>query len=287
MSRYAEKLFRGDALTPEDWEAYLIEAHRRAPRMTPAAFSALTTKEGASSYQMLATTLSAIQNPKPKILDLACGDGHLVPYILKQKPDAVVTGIDMSQEELSAAQSQAFAGRVQWRCEKADQLLDEDRSFDGVLCHLAIMLMVPIDPVLLEIRRVLRLGGVFACVIGGEAQSGTFFENYQAIVGQFLKDTYPDLSTPLTGDSRMKTRDGICDAFKSAGFSEPQILDFELEVRTPIEGFWDFFKNMYLVALLPVEEQEVLKQRVIRAAEKFTRGETISFGFPMRRIVCT
>ncbi len=41
-----------------------------------------------------------------------------------------------------------------------------DASADAVLCHMALMLMLPIEPVIGEIHRVLAPGGIFAAVSG-------------------------------------------------------------------------------------------------------------------------
>src|SRR5437016_3335706 len=104
MSKFSEKVFRGEKPTDEEWADHLIEAHSIAPSMTPHAFANYKSKDGISSYEFLAKAVTDIEGPGPTILDLACGDGYLIQFVLPKIGDeGSVIGIDMSEAELAVA----------------------------------------------------------------------------------------------------------------------------------------------------------------------------------------
>ncbi|SOE45659.1 Methyltransferase domain-containing protein [Burkholderia sp. D7] len=88
-------------------ESYLHDFHQRVVGSTTAAFASLpTTTNGVthrSSYDLLASLIPA--GPKPvRVLDVGCGDGHLLGLLAERKqPGLRLIGVDMSQGELDAA----------------------------------------------------------------------------------------------------------------------------------------------------------------------------------------
>ncbi|MCB0326123.1 MAG: hypothetical protein KDD52_00740 [Bdellovibrionales bacterium] len=84
MTLWTQKVLNGLNPTSKDWKEHLKKAHLKAPSMTPNAYAKYKTKEGFCSYEVLANTLLDL-NTKKSILDLACGDGFLIPYIQKKK----------------------------------------------------------------------------------------------------------------------------------------------------------------------------------------------------------
>src|ERR1700722_13449862 len=104
MSDFPKKVLSGQPVSDEDWNQYLIAMHKRAPSMTPLAYSKYQTRDGKNSYEILAETLNEFGSRPISFLDLACGDGHLIPYGLKKVAQASqVYGIDMSEGELALA----------------------------------------------------------------------------------------------------------------------------------------------------------------------------------------
>lgn len=81
MSTFWNKIESGRAPTEADWSEHLIEAHRGAPSMTPRAFAAHRTKDGLTSYEFLARQIAG-RGADMTVVDLACGDGYLAPFVL-------------------------------------------------------------------------------------------------------------------------------------------------------------------------------------------------------------
>lgn len=77
MSKYQDKVLKGIQPDPSDWAEFLKAAHKAAPGMTPKAFDTPRTANGLNSYQVLVEA-GRDKNRNPlRLLDLACGDGHL------------------------------------------------------------------------------------------------------------------------------------------------------------------------------------------------------------------
>ncbi|MGZ3787774.1 MAG: class I SAM-dependent methyltransferase [Bacteriovorax sp.] len=100
-----------------------------------------------------------------KVLEVGCGVGAQSEILLRRFPDLHLTGIDLSEKQLSAAKESLakleFAkGRYELQQMSAEDLKFDSESFDGAfLCF--VLEHVP-DPrrVLSEVRRVLNPGGV-------------------------------------------------------------------------------------------------------------------------------
>ena len=104
--------------------------------------------------------------PKPDshILKIGGGSGRIACHIA-QSYGCKVTAIDSSSRWVSHAQARVkrlgLADRV--RCEVGDinDLKFNDNTFDAVICH-AVLMFVPHQPALSEVRRVLKEEGTFA-----------------------------------------------------------------------------------------------------------------------------
>ena len=153
-------------------EAYLSTFHDANPGVTSRAFEALPVTCGerafSSTYASLISMLpdadaDATADAQPlTVLDLACGDGHLLALLHASHPDGhlALIGVDLSAGELAAARARLGEGAALYRC-KAQQLPLASGSVDGVFSHLALMLMDDADGVMRELRRVLKPGGLF------------------------------------------------------------------------------------------------------------------------------
>jgi ubiquinone/menaquinone biosynthesis C-methylase UbiE len=215
MSRFSEKIFRGEAPTPAEWREHLLEVHRHAPSMTPQAFAAHKTADGIDSYALLAGDLQPTPASPVTVLDLACGDGHLIPLLLERMPgDGTAIGVDMSDAELAAARRTIADPRVRLVQASAQSLPVGDESIDHVFCHLAFMLMTPIEPVVSELARVIKPGGRFSAIVDdprrGEGLWGEIMETtYRHVVGR-----YPAARQASSGDLRVHSEQGIESLFR-------------------------------------------------------------------------
>lgn len=174
-------------------ETYLHHFHQRQVGVTSAAFAHLPahspTGIWVSSYAAL-SDLVPVGNSPLTVLDLACGDGHLLGLLAARRQPALhLTGIDMSEAELAVARA-ALPASVRLQQGRAQALDVPSASIDYLVSHMALMLMDDIAQVIQEIRRVLRPGGQFAAIVGrtfllGEA-SDVFMRVFKPIASEAL-----------------------------------------------------------------------------------------------------
>jgi SAM-dependent methyltransferase len=194
-------------------EAFLRQFH--------AAHAGITSRVLArgGSYERLAARIDR----DARVLDLGCGDGHLVAML---GPHAV--GVDISSEELTRSKRPCVQGRAQ-------QLPFADRAFDAVVSHLAFMLMDEPERIVAELARVLVPGGAFQAVLGGgpTAHGDDAFHRFLALAkprGQAL------------GDPRTKSEAGWRALF--AGWR----VDFERwesDLSGTLDEVWAFLASGY------------------------------------------
>lgn len=284
MSKFAEKIFRGEKPTDNDWNEHLKEAHKIAPSMTPLSFAPYKTCQGLNSYEILAQALNYIPNRNLSILDLACGDGHLTSYLLpKIGKEGQVLGVDMSMGELEVAINTQLDPRAKFIQATAQSLPIENSSIDAVLSHMAFMLMLPVEPVVQELYRVLKPNGYFSAIVGGEMKTAGIYSEMLNQVFEFIDKRYPIIKSTKSGDSRVRDKNGVIELF-SHGFRFIEESFFSLQVNTNPQGSWDFIKDMYFIALLPQQEKTALKKIFINFSKsKCDPMGNIEFQFPMRQ----
>lgn len=191
-----------------DSDNFLQSFHSRNPGVTSKVFAQARIHREKSSYDLLVNTLPDDDAPQ-KVVDIGCGDGFLLELLGKRHLKKLhLIGVDMSEAELDAARIRLASQEVTLLCEKAHHLSISDSSVDYVLSHMSFMLMNPIVDVIKELRRVLKLGGVFTAVVPGSEQLGDGYELFiQALRWAFDHDGL-ELKTRL-GDSRTQSIDGI------------------------------------------------------------------------------
>lgn len=96
----------------------------------------------------------------PSILDVPCGTGELLRWLLPQAPEARIVGVDGSAAMLSMArQKWADEPRVSFQHALADALPFGDRTFDWVFCCNSLHYFRKPERVLAEFARVLKPTG--------------------------------------------------------------------------------------------------------------------------------
>lgn len=97
-----------------------------------------------------------------QLLDVACGPGFLAHRMARK--GARVTGIDVSVEMLRRARERARSqpnAITYYEMDAAQLAPSWSNSFDIAVCNMALVDIPEIDPVLVELARVLRSGGRF------------------------------------------------------------------------------------------------------------------------------
>jgi len=291
MSKFIEKVRQGIIPTDKDWTEYLVIAHEKAPSMTPHAYADYKTKEGLSSYELLAQTCKLYQNKNITAVDLACGDGYLISFVLPllNKPSKII-GVDMSNAELAIARNRLKEPNISFINAHAQKIPLDDHSVDVILCHMAFMLMLPLEPVVQEISRILKPGGSFSAVIGGVPTDDPFYLQVRRLYSEFLASRFPNMKDTKTGDSRVASEDGLKQLFTlDLGFNERiETLNFELQYIVEPAGIWSLMKDMYFVGMLPDIEQDNLRKAFIDLGDKNkAKDGKVTFGYPMRKFTIT
>ncbi len=230
-------------------ERYLADFHDANAGATSRAFEHLAVVRGtqpfASTYHALGSILRARDAPRA-LLDLACGDGHLLALLADNAPHATLIGIDLSQGELAAARSRLGPRAALVRA-RAQQLPLASASVDAVLSHLALMLMDDAERVVAEVRRVCRSGAVFAGVVGARSPPSPAREAFIRLYAGASKR--PQLADIRFGDRRFRSAEGIRELLT------PAFDAFALEELnaardcTPVQ-LWAWFLDMYDTDLL-------------------------------------
>jgi SAM-dependent methyltransferase len=285
MSKFSQKIFNNETPTQEDWIEHLIEAHDLAPSMTPNAFAAYKSKDGRNSYEILSGEIKSFQDLR--ILDLGCGDGFLTNEVLpKLSATCQVIGIDMSETELGVARGQQQDPRVSFVLGRAQGLPLTNAWADYILCHMVFMLMVPLDPVVAEIRRVLKPGAVFAAVIGNTKNAVPTIWNdiLNSVYGPIFQ-RYPKIKEAVMGDARVNSAEGL-QALFGDGFTPPKFFDFSIVVEMKPDNAWSLLKDMYFVGMLPDPEKQKVEKDVRQLVIKLSATHK-TFEFPMRMFSVT
>ena len=220
--------------------------------------------------------------------NLACGDGYLFQFLLPTLgPRGNVVGVDMSDGELAVAKANYGQDtRIKLHQATAQHLPLLDKSMDAIVCHMAFMLMMPLDPVVLEVSRVLKSGATFSAVIGNARGKGGLLGDIFKFSNEFVDSRYPKIHEAPMGDSRVQSEDNLRDLFSSKlGFRETvDIFDFSLLVKTDSHGVWNLMKDMYHVSILSEDEKIQLESELKKfSAAKADADGKLSFDFNMRR----
>lgn len=247
-------------------ERYLAGYHDTNPGVTSRSFATLPVTNGtmsfASTYHALLAVLA--REPAPStVLDLACGDGHLLGLIADAGRTHTLIGVDLSHGELAAA-SARLGGRATLLRGRAQQLALHAGSVDAVVSHLALMLMDDAEAVLAELRRVLRPGGVLAAVVGARPPAGPVLDTFVRL--------YPGSSQRAEvagirfGDRRFGSEQGIAELL-NPGFDSLQLDTLTLTHEfTPAQA-WQWFSAMYDLDLLTPTARSGLRSDCLQALQ--------------------
>ncbi len=185
------------------------------------------------SYEQLADRVAT----GARVLDVGCGDGHLLDLLARRCP---AIGVDVSACELALARQRGVA------CirARAQDLPFHDHSFDVVVSHMAFMLLDEIERVVGELSRVLVPGGHFMAVLGGgpvaHPEPGDAFARFLQLVAPRVE------RASGFGDRRAKSQIGwqaLFAAWRAITFER-----IELDLAGRFDEVWDFLAGSYELA---------------------------------------
>lgn len=234
-------------------DAFLLEFHRQHPGCTQIAFAkGKCLERGISSYELLAELAA-----DGAVLDLGCGDGHLLSLLAQRSLPVAPVGIDFSPDELNAARKQHPT--VDLVRGKAQNLPFAVQSFSLVLSHFAFHLMSDLDTVVDELARVLRPAGRFAAIIGGGPKIGDSFELFLDLLTEFRR---PGHQVPSIGERRGRTEDGLAALFGAhdAFRDELDVVDHYVDFGGSFDDLWTRLSTIYDLMYFTKEEVTDLKE---------------------------
>jgi ubiquinone/menaquinone biosynthesis C-methylase UbiE len=146
----------------------MISSAKRAARQTPADRQKRVWDKAAANYDKQIAFFEKIQfgggrawlgeRAHGRVLEVAIGTGRSLPYY---PADAVVTGVELSPAMLAIARQRAadIGREVDFQEGDAEDLPFADRSFDSVVCALALCTIPSPAVAIREMMRVLVPGG--------------------------------------------------------------------------------------------------------------------------------
>lgn len=258
-----------DAFSPS--EQYLQDFHQRRPGATSAAFAALPAKTPSGAYRSSYEVLAALARELPSrstVLDVGCGDGHLLGLLNVTSPESNLVGVDLSQGELEVAR-RTLPSQVLLLRERAQQLSLESGSVDLVVSHMALMLMDDIEAVLSEVHRVLAPGGRFAAIVGRTFMLGPLNDIFLDI---FLPIAKADLSLMAMGDRRTRSADGWIDLLRS-DFDDLHTEDVDVAWSPTPGELWHALIETYDIDRLSAAAQHKLKDALVAETSSMLDSE--------------
>jgi len=123
-------------------------------------------------------TLINLFTAEGKYLDVCCGTGDIAIAIKTQSPDSEVTGLDFSPAMLDVARRKSDKD-ISWLNANAMHLPFDDNLFDGACISFGLRNTPDYKQVLSEMKRVVRPGGIVACLDSFVPENGfvRFFYN--------------------------------------------------------------------------------------------------------------
>lgn len=200
-----ECLERREQPTAKDLREHLLEVHRRNAGFTETCAWASRDEAGRNSYEWLAELVDPAEHRH--VVDLACGGGPLTALCQERYGKQVqLIGVDMSEHELQLARQRLAGTSAQFhQCMAQELHFLDDGSVDVVLCHWALTLMSPVEPVLEEVSRVLRPGGTFAAIVDGDMRQSPAYESIHHLIYDAVREEYPAYGEFDLGDARVRT----------------------------------------------------------------------------------
>ncbi|MFD9282060.1 class I SAM-dependent methyltransferase [Streptomyces mirabilis] len=252
-------------MTTTSQEAFLRAFHAERPAVTAAAFAGGRAADGRSSYEIVRDRVAG----HGRVLDLGCGDGLLLE-LLARTEGRRLAGVDLSPEALALARLRPLPAGTTLSESRAQHLPFADDTFDACVSHMALMLMGEVEQVAAEVARVLRPGGMLACVIGGGAVGGEAYELFVGLLRSAVETAPVGQRIPALGDRRTRSRAGLDSVLTPAGFAPVDWETVPIDLSGPVEQVWDALAGVYDVGPLDAATVESLRAAFLTGAKKLT-----------------
>jgi len=185
---------------------------------------------------------------EPHILDIACGTGDLSFEILRQIPDANITGIDLAKPMLDIFEEKAKERKALIAIEEGDveALRFADNTFDAITIGFGTRNFTRLDVAFKEIHRVLKPGGIFINLELSKPRTfpmkqfyGFYSRSFMPFIGKLIsknKEAYTYLPDSI---QRFPEREEIMKMLLEAGFEHAEWKDLSAGIVTMHIGIAD------------------------------------------------
>jgi len=271
---------------PPAVEQFLAGFHNRCPGGSARAFGDMPVHDAegtvhASSYHALVAALADAQAPvgqslpppapqagpthiplpEGPVLDLACGDGHLLALLQGATPRRPLLGVDLSRGELAAARTR-LGPAVALHQARAQALPLADASLAAVASHMALMLMADAPQVVAEIARVLRPGGRLLALVPRAERPGTARPPLvQAWVDALRPEARDTTWQQVRFDGRAWCDSAALPGLLQPAFGPPRLTALDAQTRLSPDEAWAWFTGMYDLHLLPAPAWPAVQSR--------------------------
>lgn len=274
MESIFNKIINGKELFPDEWQQLLLQYHKQHTGITYELFKEFKSKEGYNSYELISNEIKITKAEKVELLDIACGNGIISQYCLKKSSNIKYIGIDISKHQIELAKTMHEGNNIEFRVEDSGDMSFRDSKFDYVVCHLALMLLNPVQKTLHQIERVLKTNGYFLAIVNSRKVNDELLKKIMIKVGQFIKSKCPDFGIKNGGNSKTYDKDGLEFLLKEFPTLSKNIEVIELELirKMTFMEFWKLISSSYNVFSLPQNHIKELKKLVFKKLKEVTIG---------------
>lgn len=286
-SSWTQSLSRGQLPNHADLREHLLAVHRDHAGFTESCALRCRDKSGRNSYELLADVVDPIRHSR--VLDLACGSGVLLEICSRRcGPNAELTGVDMSAEELALAGQRGLDPTIKlYEGIAQDLCFIADGSFDVVLCHWALTLMDQVPLVLREVKRVLKPDGVFAAIVDGDPATTPGYSEIHDLIYNLVRREQPNFGEIDLGDPRVRTGQALkqlaIESFEGAQLNiEPMVFDLHAPPDVLAREAAGFFYASFMLS--PPAHRQMLEELEALFAGQRQAGRS-RFALPVNRLV--
>ncbi|GJD09928.1 hypothetical protein Gasu2_41510 [Galdieria sulphuraria] len=200
--------------------------------------------------------------PGVKVLDLACGSGEtslqvaqlVSSHLPSDSKDAKIVCVDISEEMLRVlsqrAQELGLSSVVETCCEDAENINFGTHYFDMVMSQFGVMFLPHLPEDLANIRKMMKPGSLFCCVVWGEEKDCHIFYAARSVVSP----PPPPPGTPVS----YGTKEKVMEALRKAEFSDVKAVEFQVvhetkdaeEYITLMSGVNQWLEKSLVIALV-------------------------------------
>jgi ubiquinone/menaquinone biosynthesis C-methylase UbiE len=225
--------------------------------------------------------VAALQ-PAEHVLDVACGTGFVARLAAERvRAKGRVVGIDLNAgmiEAARAASRQGAAVRIEWRTGDAGALPFENDVFDVVLCQQGVQFFPDRVHALLEMRRVLRVGGRLAFTVWSAIGDTPY---HAALADALARHLSAEAGSMARASSALHDPVELHGLVASAGFRNVSVRRTIKTTKLPlptefVPGHLAALPMAQEIARLSAERRDALVQEMAEALSAYVdRGQSV------------